>query len=263
MSLLRRLFGEKPSHQVFLTATYFKKTRDESSVEVVGEAYRQQDVLAARPPGPSELPPGLPPPPEGFYKAMLVPEPTNAYDRNAVLVSAWAGGTWTQVGYLSRDDAVRYQPVFHHLGKALSDTSPAITCDAALVPERDGTGVVLHLGTPGECAAELATDDIEPATHKWVGKTVVFTGQNQAKVCGVFLDRPGQLQLASWAGCVAIPRMTKKTDLLIVANADEPTANYIKAREYGTEIIDEVTFLTTIGLPPDTVSAATARWAQR
>ena len=87
MSFLRRLFGLEPTRQMQVTATFFKKTRDDAAVEVVGEAYRHQDVLAARPPGPTVLPPGLPAPPPGYYKAMLIPEPTNAYDRNAIAVS--------------------------------------------------------------------------------------------------------------------------------------------------------------------------------
>jgi hypothetical protein len=112
MSFLKRLFGGGATRQLDVDATFFPRTRDDAAVEVVGEAYRQQDVIAARPPGPEDLPPGLPAPSPGYYKAMLVPEPTNEYDRNAISVLVWAGQTWSMCGYLSRFDAERYQPLF-------------------------------------------------------------------------------------------------------------------------------------------------------
>jgi hypothetical protein len=196
MSFLRRLLGSERSAQVELNVNYFKLIRDNATLDVVGEAYRQAGVLAARPPTGDDLPPGLPAPPPGYYKAVLVPEPTNQYERNAIRVALWAGSSWRMAGYLSRFDAVRYQPLFAHLATLASGTQPAIACDAALTSERGGTGVVLHLGTPGECAAELATDDVAPATHRWVSKYIVFTGQGGTTIFGVPLDREGQIMLA-------------------------------------------------------------------
>jgi hypothetical protein len=43
------------------------------------------------------------------FRAVLMPEPTNAYDPNAIRVVVEGGDT---VGYLSREDALRYAPVF-------------------------------------------------------------------------------------------------------------------------------------------------------
>jgi hypothetical protein len=263
MSFLRRLLGGKQTAQVELNVNYFKRIRDDATLDVVGEAYRQAGVLAARPPSGNDLPPGLPAPPVGYYKALLVPEPTNQYDRNAIKVALWAGGSWSMAGYLSRFDAVRYQPLFSHLATSASGAQPAIACDAALTSERGGTGVVLHLGTPGECAAELATDDMTPAAHRWVGKYVVFTGQGGSTIFGVPLDREGQIMLARWAGCEVLPRLTKRTDALIVSDDEQTTGNRQKATEYKIEAIPELSFLADIGIDGASLGGVTGRWARR
>ena len=263
MSFLRRLLGSERSAQVQLNVNFFKRIRDDATLDVVGEAYRQAGVLAARPPTGDDLPPGLPAPPPGYHKAMLVPEPTNQYDRNAIKVALWAGSSWSMAGYLSRFDALRYQPLFAHLSTLSSGTQPAIACDAALTSEHGGTGVVLHLGTPGECAAELATDDVAPAAHRWVGKYIVFTGQGGSTIFGVPLDREGQVMLARWAGCEVVPRLTKKTDALIVSDNEQTTANRQKATEYNIDEIEEPSFLADIGIATASLGRVTGRWAQR
>ncbi len=263
MSFLRRLLGSERPVQVELNVSYFKRIRDDATVDVVGEAYRQAGVLAARPPTGEDLPPGLPAPPPGYFKALLVPEPTNQYDRNAIKVALWAGGSWSMAGYLSRFDAVRYQPLFAHIATSAGSSEPAIACDAALTSERGGTGVVLHLGTPGECAAELATDDIAPTAHRWIGQYIVFTGQGGSTIFGVPLDREGQVMLARWAGCEVLPRLTKKTDALIVSDGEQVTANLQKAKDYGIETVDEVSFIVDIGIAKDATARVTGRWARK
>src|SRR4051794_3040539 len=115
MSFLRRLLRSERSSQVEMNVNYFKRIRDEATLDVVGEAYRQAGVLAARPPTGDDLPLGLPAPPPGYYKALLLREPTNKYDANAIQVALWAGKSWSMAGYLSRFDAVHYQPLFAHL----------------------------------------------------------------------------------------------------------------------------------------------------
>lgn len=262
MSFLRRQLGGQPTVQVELNVNYFKRIRDDATVEVVGEAYRQAGVLAARAPSGDDLPPGLPAPPSGYFKALLVPEPTNQYDRNAIKVALWAGGSWSMAAYLSRLDAVRYQPLFAHLANSTSESQPAIACDAALTSERGGTGVVIHLGTPGECAAELATDEVAPARHRWVGKYIVFTGQGGSTIFGVPLDREGQVMLARWAGCEVLPRLTKKTDALVVSDSEQATANRHKAKEYGIEAVEETSFLPEIGIASEGIGRVIGRWAR-
>src|SRR5204863_1924882 len=168
-------------------------------------------VGPARSPLQEDLPPGLPAPPHGLFKAMLFQEWANRYDSNAIGVLMWAGNQWALSGYLSREDAVRYQPLFKHLAIGSAE-QPAIACDAALVSEAGGRGVVLHLGSPGECAAELVTDDRPPSDHPWKAKVIALTGQGRTTIYGVPIDRNAQTMLVDWAGSDLLPRLTKKTD---------------------------------------------------
>lgn len=261
MGFLKRMFGSPgPAAGVTFDTNFFLQIRPDAQLEVVGEHYRQENVALARPPSATDLPPGLPPPPAGYYKAILYQEPTNQYDPNAIAVALWAGRSWSICGYVSRTDAVAYQPLFRHLGR--EGKRPAIACDAAVVREGDGRGVVLHLGTPGECIAELITDDRIPAAHRWAGKAIVITGRGRTTVTGVILDRYAQLMLARWAGVDVQPRLTKKTDLLVVADPGEATGNLLKAREYGIPTLDETDWLRAIGLPPEAIGRDELAWAR-
>ena len=264
VGFLRRLLGAgSSSHNLALTATWFDRIRDAATLQVVGEAHRQRNVASARPPGPDELPPGLPPPPAGYFKALLIPEPSNQYDPNAIGVLLWAGRNWSLAGYLSRENAVDYQPLFRYLSAGHPGEQIAVACDAARVPERDGLGVILHLGTPAECIVELATKERSPsADHPWVGKAVVFTGQATTTIHGVPVDRFAQLAIARWAGCDVLPRLTKKTDALIVADPDELTANLRRAKDYGVAVVQEPDFLATVGIPSDAIGRVSGRWAR-
>jgi NAD-dependent DNA ligase len=203
----------------------------------------------------------MPPPPAGYYKAVLVPEPTNQHDPNAIRVLLWAGRTWALAGYLSRTDAAAYQSVFRWLAAHGTSSAPAVVCDAAIKSERGGAGVVLHLGTPGECLVELVTDELQRPSHEWVGKRVAFTGEAANTIAGAAIDRPAQLMLARWAGCDVLPRVTKKTELLVVADARTPTASLQNAKDYGVPIVDEPTFLAAIGVPRDLIGRGSTRWA--
>ena len=50
-------------------------------------------------------------------------------------------------------------------------------------------------------------------------KVVALTGQGRTTVYGVPIDRNAQTMLVKkWAGCDLLPRLTKKTDLLVVAD---------------------------------------------
>jgi BRCT domain type II-containing protein len=58
-----------------------------------------------------------------------------------------------------------------------------------------------------------------------------------------------------------LPRLTKKTDLLVVADASTPTTNLQKAKEYGIAMLDEPAFLAAIGIPDEAISRPSTRWA--
>ncbi len=91
MSFLKRLLGGEPERAADVTATLYEGDVD---LEVRGESFYQENLQqVVQQLGRSVL-------------ALLVPEPKNPYDSNAVAV--WVGGL--KVGHLSREDAEVYQP---------------------------------------------------------------------------------------------------------------------------------------------------------
>lgn len=82
---------------------------------------------------------------------MLVAEPRNQYDPNAIAIYSPAG----HVGYLSRDDAGEYQEV---LAEVLKRGYQAGACRAHLVggsTDKPSFGVVLCLADPGGCLDDM------------------------------------------------------------------------------------------------------------
>jgi hypothetical protein len=244
-----------------MTVHTFDRVRDDASLEVAGEYYHQDGVQAARSPRAGEIPGEVPLPPAGYFKAFLVPEPDNPKDRNAVRVFLWAGGGLRLAGYIGRDDAPGWQPVFARIADGGDIGRAAIACDAALVAERDITGVLLHLGTPAECMVEMLTGG-EPAAHPWAGRRVYFAGASQTQLGGAIVDRDAQAMAAEWAGLEVARRLSKQVGLVVEADRRSAADNVAKAREYGIEVVSEPDFLVGIGLPADQVRRD-LRWAAR
>jgi hypothetical protein len=128
-------------------------------VSVVGESFYQDAIAATREKHCQASPPievvdfaaeedGLP-----WFTAVLVREPDNEYDANAI-------GVWSQrgkIGHLSREDAASYRPV---LLTVEGMGSQAGGCSAFMRQADNGMwGVVLALSTPGECLVDLEDDD--------------------------------------------------------------------------------------------------------
>jgi len=252
MGFLQRLLGANqktaPVHRD-ITMETFDHVRDDAGVEVVGEQYYMPAIAAFR-----DHTKG------GAGKALLMREPTNPHDANAIAVYVWisSDSAVAQVGHLAAEDAVAYRPVFDFLGDR------AIGCDAALAPHRGGggsDGVVLHLGTPGELIAELWADAHPLQDHAWIGKTVTFSGFG-VTIANVVLDREGQRLLARLAGCSAAPIVTKRVDVCVATNPDEQTTNVAKARAYGIPIVSEHDFWTELGVDATVLGRGLGRWAQ-
>lgn len=74
------------------------------------------------------------------------------------------------------------------------------------------------------------------------GKTVCFTGALTCSYEGVQVTRELAQQLAEEAGMIVAPRVTKKLDILVVADPDSPSGKAVKAREYGIRIVAEAAF---------------------
>jgi len=99
------------------------------------------------------------------HLALLLPEPGNPYDRNAVRVMLRPadGGTAGKVGYLSREDAVAYRPVIDRLAGTGKLASAAATISGGWDRggvDRGSFGVRIHLGPPTELMREL--DELDP-----------------------------------------------------------------------------------------------------
>lgn len=95
------------------------------------------------------------------HMAILLPEPDNEYDANAVRVflakDGVGGGAGGVVGYLSRDDAVSYRPVIDRVAEMGAITA----CHARLKGGWDRNisfGVTLLVGAPWSLMAELDRD---------------------------------------------------------------------------------------------------------
>jgi HIRAN domain len=86
-----------------------------------------------------------------WFQAVLVREPDNAYDTNAIAVYSPAG----KIGHLSREDAERYQDVLI----AVEDRGAHGGACSAFIRGADygNWGVVLAVSVPHICLEELET----------------------------------------------------------------------------------------------------------
>lgn len=121
--------------------------------------------------------------------------------------------------------------------------------------------VAKMLGEPSESVenaiaeAKQAVDRELPKTsvrrNEFVGKSVCFTGELVGRVSGDELTREKAHLLAAAAGLKIANSVTKKLDLLVVADPDSQSSKARKARQYGTRIIAEPVFWNSIGVAID------------
>lgn len=125
-------------------------------VSVVGESYRQPAIEETlrnySTVGVSPLPINVSLRDEKklpWFQAVLVREPNNPHDENAIMVYSTAG----HLGYLARSDAEDYQEL---LEKVEARGSRAGACSAFLRQADNGMwGVVLVLSSPDDCLEDL------------------------------------------------------------------------------------------------------------
>jgi DNA polymerase III subunit epsilon len=80
------------------------------------------------------------------------------------------------------------------------------------------------------------------------GQLVCFTGALTCSHEGRQVTRELAQQLAEQAGLVVAPRVTKKLDILVVADPDSASGKAMKAREYGVRIVAEAAFWPMLGV---------------
>lgn len=88
----------------------------------------------------------------------------------------------------------------------------------------------------------------QPAEDSLIGKRVCFTGELQCHHDGQMISRELAEELATRAGLVVVDSVTKKLDLLVLADPHSQSGKAKKARQYGTRIMHEPVFWKAIGV---------------
>ena len=159
-----------------------------------------------------------------------------------------------QVG-LSRDGALRANEdyVRNLVAVALSDgkITPAERADLDVIAELLGVDQprLQKLIGSAKTSSEWQTPDALPYVgNDLAGKTVCFTGTLLSKLNGQLIKREQALEMARRAGLVPTDSLTKKTEILVIADPDSMSGKAKKAREYGTRIMAEKVFWRAIGI---------------
>jgi DNA polymerase-3 subunit epsilon len=87
----------------------------------------------------------------------------------------------------------------------------------------------------------------QPASLR--GKSVCFTGEICSQLKGDRITRELAEKFAAEAGLVVQATVTKRLDLLVVADPDTQSGKAKKARQYGVRIMAEVALWKALGIP--------------
>lgn len=93
--------------------------------------------------------------------------------------------------------------------------------------------------------------DKQYGSTELVGKSVCFTGQLLSTIGGQPISRDVAETLAQKAGLVIASNVTKKLDLLVVADPNTQSGKAKKARDYGTRILSDAVFWRMAGIVVD------------
>lgn len=103
-----------------------------------------------------------------------------------------------------------------------------------------------------QLAAVSGTPTLQRSTeHSLVGLRVCFTGELLSSINGSAVTRDLAESLAIRAGLHVAASVTKKLDILVVADPHSQSMKARKAREYGTRIIAETVFWRMLGVTMD------------
>ena len=90
--------------------------------------------------------------------------------------------------------------------------------------------------------------DVPLSRGSLAGKRVCFTGSNECTRNGQPITRALALELAAAHGLQVAESVTKKLDILVVADPHTQSGKAKRAREYGIRIVQERVFWQTLGL---------------
>jgi DNA polymerase III subunit epsilon len=123
-----------------------------------------------------------------------------------------------------------------------------------VVTERERTDLFLVGEALGiDCIGELldrplaATQEKQTEIDAVAGQSVCFTGTLTCYYEGQLITRDIAHELAEQAGMMVEPRVTKKLDMLVVADPDSLSGKAKKARQYDIRIVAEAAFWSMIG----------------
>ncbi len=131
-------------------------------------------------------------------------------------------------------------------GKVTSAERDDLEVVASLVG-LEATTVDDLLQTPEPPSSESSRAD----QSEFVGKHVCFTGVLLSTINGIPISREKAVQLASENGLIAVDSVTKKTDILILADSSSMSGKALKARQYGIRLMADRVFWNSIGVNVD------------
>ena len=91
-------------------------------------------------------------------------------------------------------------------------------------------------------------NNAESKPEQLVGKLVCFTGECQCRISGQLISREMAANKAIRAGLIVTESVTKKLDLLVVADPLTQSGKAKKARQYGVRIMQEAVFWRALGV---------------
>lgn len=91
----------------------------------------------------------------------------------------------------------------------------------------------------------------EKAGNQLANRTVCFTGTITCTIGGAPISRAQAEEFARQKGLVPVTGVSKKTDILVVADPDTLSGKAKKAHDYGTRIIADRVFLSMLGVTVD------------
>ena len=105
--------------------------------------------------------------------------------------------------------------------------------------------------TQAELQMASLTDSVRAVSSELEGQTVCFTGELLGKLDGKKIDRSDAQMMATRAGLKVLTGVTKKLNILVVADPHTQSNKADKAREYGTRVMAENVFWKAIGVDVD------------
>ena len=102
--------------------------------------------------------------------------------------------------------------------------------------DKDSSSTILNLE---KAELNLGSNNSLSEESRYEGNTVCFTGQLSSSVKGQLIDREFAHSLAIEKGLIVKKGVSKKLDLLVVADPNSQSSKARKARDYGVKIIAE------------------------